>query len=43
VTGFADYDAKLIRLMKLWVYKPFLVDDQPVAVCSYVRYRYSQK
>jgi hypothetical protein len=42
-TGFADYDRTLIDTMQQWVYSPFLVDDQPVPVCTAVTFVYRQK
>jgi len=41
-TGFARYDARLIAAMKQWRYSPYLVDDQPVPVCTAVTFIYSQ-
>ena len=43
VSGFRDYDSKLMTHIHDWVYKPFLVDGQPVPICTYVRFRYNQK
>jgi hypothetical protein len=41
-TGFADYDRTLIAGMASWVYSPYLVDDQPVPVCTGVTFIYKQ-
>ena len=42
-TGLPDYDAKLEREMKLWRYKPFMVNGKSVPVCTAVTFVYSQQ
>jgi hypothetical protein len=42
-TGFPDYDAKLLRGIREWAFKPYLVDGSPTPVCTYVRFIYSQR
>ncbi len=40
-TGFAAYDAKLEAGIKTWAYAPFMIDDQPVPVCTAVTFIYT--
>ena len=42
-SGFPDYDAKIIREMNKWAYRPYQVNGQAVPVCSAVTFIYSQK
>ena len=42
-TGFAGYDRDVLGATKAWVYKPFLVDGQPMPVCTTLTYIYSQR
>jgi len=43
-TGFPAYDAKILSTIRgKWRYKPYLVDGKPTAVCTAVRFIYSQK
>jgi hypothetical protein len=42
-TGFADYDAKIIREMNKWAYKPFIVNGKSTPVCTAVTFIYSQR
>jgi hypothetical protein len=42
-SGFPDYDAKITREMNKWAYRPYLVNDQAVPVCTAVTFIYSQK
>jgi hypothetical protein len=41
-TGFSDYDAKIIREMKQWAYRPYSVNGKAVPVCTAVTFIYSQ-
>jgi hypothetical protein len=41
-TGFRAYDAKLIGGMKQWRYRPYVIDDMPVGVCTAVTFIYTQ-
>jgi hypothetical protein len=41
-TGLPDYDRKLVDSVRRWVYKPYLDDGKPIAVCSSVHFVYSQ-
>jgi hypothetical protein len=42
-TGFTDYDWKIqTTIRNKWRYKPFLVNGQAAAVCTAVRFVYSQ-
>jgi len=41
-TRIAPYDRKLIYAMRSWVYRPYLIDGQPTAVCTSVTFIYSQ-
>ncbi|WP_428267738.1 TonB family protein [Haliangium sp.] len=42
-SGFADYDAKLRREMRSWVYRPYLAGGEPVPVCTTVTFIYAQR
>jgi len=42
-TGFPDYDAKIIRTMNTWKYRPYKVNGAAVPVCTAVTFIYSQK
>ena len=42
-SGFPDYDAKIIREMNKWTYRPYHVDGKAVPVCTAVTFIYSQK
>lgn len=42
-TGFPDYDAKIIREMNTWAYRPYLVNGKAAPVCTAVTFIYSQK
>ena len=42
VTGFSAYDAKIMRVMKTWVYEPVQVEGEPMPACTYVIIHYSQ-
>jgi hypothetical protein len=43
-TGFPAYDAKILDTIRgHWRYKPYLVAGKPTAVCTAVRFVYSQK
>lgn len=39
-TGFESYDRTLIRGMRQWAYRPYLVDDKPVPVCTAITFIY---
>lgn len=39
---FPDYDAKLIRELHHWAYRPYQVNGQDVPVCTSVTFIYSQ-
>ena len=41
-TRVAAYDREIIAGMRRWVYRPFLIDGQPTAVCTGVTFIYSQ-
>lgn len=41
-TGFQAYDARLLKGIRYWRYRPFLVDGQPVPVCTRASYTYFQ-
>lgn len=40
-SGFQAYDAKIVREMRLWTYKPYVVNGKPVPVCTAVTFIYS--
>jgi hypothetical protein len=42
-TGFAAYDRLIMAGMSAWRYAPYMIDDQPVPVCTTVTYVYSQR
>ncbi|MBA3499227.1 MAG: hypothetical protein M4D80_28920 [Myxococcota bacterium] len=42
-TGLARYDARITAGMLQWKYSPYMVDDQPVPVCTYITFIYSQQ
>ena len=42
-TGQPDYDAKIIRTMNTWKYRPYKVNGAAVPVCTAVTFIYSQK
>lgn len=42
-SGLRGYDAKLVKAVSGWAFKPYLDDGKPVAVCSSVRFIYSQR
>lgn len=41
-SGFPAYDAKIIREMNKWKYRPYLVNGKAAAVCTAVTFVYSQ-
>jgi hypothetical protein len=41
-TGYASYDARIMGEMHDWKYSPYLIDDQPVPVCTRIVFVYSQ-
>ena len=41
-TGFPAYDAKIMREMKTWGYRPYMVNGKAVPVCTAVTFIYSQ-
>ena len=42
-TTFEAYDVKLLRTMRTWKYRPYLVNGQAVPVCTAVTFIYAQK
>jgi hypothetical protein len=40
-TGFPAYDAKIVREMRQWAYKPYLINGTPVPVCTAATFIYS--
>ncbi|HEU4731200.1 MAG TPA: protein kinase [Kofleriaceae bacterium] len=43
-TGFSAYDAKILNTIRTkWRYRPFMVNGKATAVCTAVRFIYSQK
>ena len=42
-TGFGSYDSKILREMHGWRYRPFMVNDKAVPVCTSITFVYSQK
>jgi TonB family protein len=42
-SGYPAYDAKIMRAMKGWGYRPYLVNGKAVPVCTAVTFIYSQK
>lgn len=41
-TGLAGYDAKIIGALRQWKYSRYMIDDQPLPVCTAVTFIYSQ-
>lgn len=41
-TRFDKYDQEIERAMRGWTYKPFLIDDKPVPVCTAITYVYTR-
>lgn len=41
-TGVARYDARLIAGMQQWRYSPYMVNEQPVPVCTAITFIYKQ-
>jgi hypothetical protein len=42
-TGIRDYDRRIVDGVRSWAYQPYLDEGKPVAVCSSVRFIYSQR
>jgi hypothetical protein len=42
-TGVAPYDRRIITAIHDWRYSPFMINNQPIAVCTMVRFIYTQK
>jgi hypothetical protein len=43
-TGYADYDQKIAAtIRRTWRYKPYVIAGRPAAVCTAVRFVYTQK
>jgi hypothetical protein len=42
-TGLAGYDAKIISVVQQWKYRPYMVNDEPVPVCTAVTFIYTQR
>lgn len=42
-TGVAEYDRDLIAGMSQWVYAPYLIDGEPVPVCTQITFIYTQR
>jgi len=42
-SGLASYDAKLLAGIHGWRYSPYMIDDQPVPVCTHVTFIYNQR
>lgn len=42
-THYAEYDQKLVSAMRAWRYRPYLVNQTPVAACSVVTFVYTIK
>jgi hypothetical protein len=40
-TGFTDYDMKLAREIRIWAYKPYMVNGKAVPVCTAATFIYS--
>lgn len=36
------YDARIIRAMKQWVFRPFVIDGRPIAACSAVTFIFTR-
>lgn len=41
-TGLPGYDARIIRTMTSWTFRPFLIDNQPAPVCTAFTFIYTQ-
>jgi hypothetical protein len=41
-TAYPAYDRRLVANLRTWKFSPFVVDDHPVPVCSYVDFRYDR-
>ncbi len=41
-SGLSSYDARLLAGIRAWRYSPYLIDDQPVPVCTGVTFIYRQ-
>ena len=42
-TGFPAYDRDILAAIQRWVYAPYMIDGQPVPVCTAVTFIYSQR
>ena len=42
-TGYATYDQRLLAGIRAWRYSPFIVDGQPIPVCTSVSFVYTQR
>jgi len=42
-SAYPKYDAKIVKEMKSWKYRPFLVDGKATPVCSAITMIYVQK
>jgi hypothetical protein len=42
-TGLASYDRRILAAIQRWVYQPYLIDDDPVPVCTAVTFIYTQR
>jgi protein TonB len=42
-SGYPGYDRKIRRELKIWEYRPFMLDGKPTAVCTAVSFIYTQK
>ena len=42
-TGFPAYDQKIVREMRGWRYRPYMVNGKAVPVCTAVTFIYSQR
>jgi protein TonB len=42
-SGYPEYDVLIVRTMQQWQYRPYLVNNQPSAVCTSVKFIYSQQ
>jgi hypothetical protein len=41
-TGFASYDARILATIRTWRYSPYMINDEPVPVCTAVTFIYTQ-
>jgi hypothetical protein len=41
-TGFPTYDAAIEKEMRVWKYRPYLINNAPVPVCTAITFIYSQ-